>query len=477
MDEHANTGLDQSQYEDIVKEKYSSKEMRELFSERNVILNWRRCWVALAVVERDLGLKVITKEMVQEMKDNMENIDLEAARKKEQEVKHDVVAQIYAYGLVCPKAKGIIHLGATSQYVKCNTDMILNRQALNIIRKKLLLLIKNFDGLIDKYKTAPTLGYTHYQPAQPLTIGRRFCVYAQDFLSDFEELDRLLNNLQFRGAKGATGTQDSFVELFDGDKRKVMKLDVQVSRMLGFEKIYPITSQTYTRKQDIYIMNVMANIAATAKKFATDMRLMSNLNILEEPFTEKQVGSSAMPYKRNPMRSERVCSLARKVMSNLADFYNTYSEQWLERTLDDSAIRRIDIPQNFMLVEYIIDSLTEITSGLVVYPMISKRLLDQELPFMATEKIIMATVKKGADRQQIHEILREHAFNLAKHIKMDGGDNNLIEMLANDARIGLSRQELENILDVNKFLGMSVEQSENFLKNYLRPVLRKNKVK
>jgi len=352
--------------------------------------------------------------------------------------------------------------------------MLLQRQALLIVRKKLLILLDNFYGLIEKYKAVPTLGYTHYQPAQPLTMGRRFCVYAQDFLSDFEELDHLLSTIKFRGEKGATGTQDSFMELFDGDKRKVQKLDILLAKKLGLGKVYPITAQTYTRKQDIYIMTLLANIVASAKKFATDVRLMSNLNILEEPFTEKQVGSSAMPYKRNPMKSERVCSLARKVINNVPDFYDTYAEQWLERTLDDSAIRRIDIPQNFMLTEYIIDTLNEITAGLVIYPTIAKKLLDEELPYMATEKIIMACVKKGADRQKIHEILREHAFNLAKHIKMEGRDNNLISMIANDSRIGLSKQELEKILDVSKFIGLSVEQSEIFARDYLRPILRKN---
>lgn len=464
-------------YNDIVKVKYSSKEMRELFSERNVVLNWRRCWIALAESEMQLGVRIVTKEMVEEMKANIGNIDFEAVKKKELETQHDVVAQIYAYGLVCPKSKDIIHLGATSQFVKCNTDIVIMRDALNILRAKLLTLLRHFEVAIEKFKTVPTLGYVHYEPAQPLTIGRRFCVYAQDFISDYENILSAITNLTLRGAKGATGTQDSFMLLFDGDTKKIEKLDQMIAKKLGFDKLYQITSQTYTRKQDIQIMQGLANIAATAKRFATDIRLMSNLGIIEEPFTEGQVGSSATPFKRTPIRSERVCSLARKVINNLPDFYHTYSEQWLERTLDDSAIRRIDIPTNFMLTEYIIDLLNEITSGLVVYPTMAAKALKQELPFMATERIIMATLKKGANRTEINKILREHQFNLAKHIKMEGGENNLIDMLASDARIGLTRDELVKILDIRNFVGRSLEQTDNFLKNQLRPILKKNKIK
>jgi adenylosuccinate lyase len=451
-------------YTDIITEKYSSDGMRTLFSERNIVRTYRLCWIALAEGENELGLKQVTREMVAELKKNLDNIDFTLAKKKEAETQHDIVAQIHAYGEVCPKAKGIIHLGETSQFVKCNTDLIIQKQALLLIKRKLQDLLQLLAAKISSYKATPTLGFTHFQSAQPTTIGRRLCIYAQDFLSDLEDIDTLIDTIKARGVKGTTGTQATFLTLFGGNHNKVKKLDQIVAKKLGFKESYQITTQTYTRKQDIKIHSALASISATAKKFATDIRLLSNLKIMEEPFGEKQVGSSAMPYKQNPMRSERICSLSRKVMNNLADFYDTYAEQWLERSLDDSAIRRIDIPENFMLTEYIISLLAEIVSGLVVNENISARLLENELPFMASEEIIIAAVKKGSDRQVVHEAIKEHAVAVTKRIKLDGKDNDLLERLASDPRIRLTKKELERLLDPTVFIGRSIEQAEEFLK-------------
>jgi adenylosuccinate lyase len=462
---------------DSVTKRYSSKEMREIFSELNIIKTWRRCWIALAESEKQLGIKIITHEMIKEMKDNINNIDWEAVKTKEQETQHDVVAHIYAYGLVCPKARNIIHLGESSQFVKCNTDVILQREGLGLIREKLLVLLRHLESLIIKYRSMPTLSYAHYMPAQPTTIGRRFCIYAQDLLTDLEMLDNTVRDLKLRGVKGATGTQSSLMDLFKNDQKKIMKLELLVAERLGFKKVYPISTQTYTRKQDIVIATVLANIAATSKKLGTDLRLLSNLGIIEEPFTETQVGSSATPYKGNPMRSERVCSLSRKVINNVSDFYQVYSEQWLERTLDDSAIRRLDIPQNFLLTEHILDLLINVTSGMIVYPGTARKILEDELPFMASEKIILATVSKGADRNKIKQVLREHEFSLAKHIKIEGGKNDLAKRLAHDLRIGLSENEIAAILHPDSFLGRSVEQADAFVKDFLHPALKKHKMK
>ncbi|MFH1916529.1 MAG: adenylosuccinate lyase, partial [Nanoarchaeota archaeon] len=444
-------------YKDIVAEKYSSEEMRNLFSEQNIVRTWRLCWIALAEAEAELGLKEITKEMIDELKKNIDNIDLAGAKEKEKETQHDVAAQIHAYGKVCPKAKGIIHLGATSQYVKCNTDLILQREALSILRKKLVLLLEIFAKQILKYKDVPTLSYTHYQSAQPTTIGRRLCNYAQDLLTDLEDLDRVHVSIKSRGAKGTTGTQATFLTLFNNDHKKVKKLDTLIAKKLGFSESYSLTTQTYSRKEDIKIHSVLAGIAASAKRFATDLRLLSNLKIMEEPFGKKQVGSSAMPYKQNPMHSERISSLSRKVMNNLKDFYDTYAEQWLERSLDDSAIRRIDIPENFMLTEHIIDLLTKIMKDLVVNEHVSRKMLENELPFLASEEIILSAVKKGKDRQIVHEAIKEHSIAVTKRIKLEGGENDLLERISQDKRIGLTKEELKKLLDSNKFIGRSRE--------------------
>ena len=460
-------------YEDIITTKYSREIVRNIFSETNTIKTWRKCWVALAESEYELGLKSITKNMISEMKKNIENIDLTIGREKETEIQHDLMSQVYAYGLVCPKAKGIIHLGATSQCIKCNTDLILQYDALKTIRADLIFILKAFYDTILKTKSIKTLAYTHYQPAQPTTIGRRLCIYAQDLIMDLEELDSITKNYTLRGVKGATGTQASYLKLFENTS-KVKKLDELFIKKLGFNKSYPITTQTYTRKFDIRIANLLASICATCKKFATDIRLLSNLGIVEEPIGKNQTGSSAMPYKRNPMLSERICSLSRKVINNVADFYEVYSEQWLERTLDDSASRRIDIPQNFMLTDYILTSTTKIVEGLVVFEKIAEKILKQELPFIATEDILMECVKKGKDRQQIHEIIKEHSFNVTKNIKLNGGANNLIEVLSGDNRIPLKKEDFDKILNNNTLIGLSINQTEEFCKNNLKPILKKS---
>jgi adenylosuccinate lyase len=459
-------------YEDVITTRYSRDELRKIFSETNTVKTWRKCWIALAESEYELGLKAITKEMIIEMKKNIDKIDLNAAREKENEIQHDLMSHVYAYGLVCPKAKGIIHLGATSQCIKCNTDLILQYEALKIIRSDIIKILKAFYDTILKTKKIKTLSYTHYQPAQPTTIGRRFCMYAQDILMDLEEIDSILKDYRLRGTKGATGTQASYLKLFENPS-KVKRLDELFVKKLGFNKSYPITTQTYTRKFDIRIANLLASICSTCKKFATDIRLLSNLGILEEPFKSGQTGSSAMPYKRNPMISERICSLSRKVINNAADFYEVYSEQWLERTLDDSAVRRIDIPQNFMLTDYILLQASKIVEGMIVFEKQSEKLLKQELAFMATEDILMECVKKGADRQKMHEIIKEHSFEVIKNIKLDGKDNDLLQRLSNDDRIPLKKEDFDKILNNDNIIGLSVEQAEDFCKNYLKPVIRK----
>jgi len=460
--------------EDIVLTKYSREEMRELFSEKNIILTWRKCWLALAEAEHELGLKQVTKEMVSELRQNINNIDLAAAKDKEKECEHDVMSHIYAYGLACPKAQGIIHLGATSQFVKCNTDLILQHKALLFIRQDLISLLSAFSKRIDETKKIATLSYTHYQPAQPTTIGRRLCNYANELIMDLKELDNILDNFALLGAKGATGTQASFLKLF-GSLEKVKKLDVLVTKKLGFSKSYTISTQTYPRKFDTKIACLLASICSTCKRFATDIRLLSNIGIIEEPTKEKQTGSSAMPYKRNPMMSERICSLSRKVINNVADFYEVYSEQWLERTLDDSASRRIDIPDNFMLTDYILSSTEKIVAGFVVFEKRAAKLLEEELPFMATEDILMECVKRGGDRQKIHEIIKQHSFDVIKAIKQEGAKNDLLERLSKEESIGLKKEELEKIMTAGSFIGLAVGQVDDFCRKELIPAIKKKR--
>ncbi|MFH1071984.1 MAG: adenylosuccinate lyase [Nanoarchaeota archaeon] len=453
-------------YDDVISKRYASAEMKEIFSEQSIVRTWRKCWLSLAEAEHELGVKEITKQMLSELRNTIDNIDFVAAEEKERETQHDILAHIHAYGLACPTAKRIIHLGATSQCIKCNADLILQHKALQLVRKDLMILLKGFHSFIQQNKNLQTLSYTHFQPAQPTTLGRRFCVYAQDFLMDLHELDSILANYALRGAKGATGTQASYLTLL-GDKRKVKKLDALFVKKLGFSRSYPITTQTYTRKFDIRIASLLASACASAKKLATDLRLLANLGIVDEPFGKGQAGSSAMPYKRNPMLCERICSLSRKVMHSVGDFYQTYAEQWLERSLDDSAIRRIDIPENFMLTDYILRKLTCVIEGLDVHAQQSVRLVARELPFLATEDILLACVKKGKGRQECHELIKMHAIEAARQMKDAGKENDLIERLSSDRRLGLSRKELERILSSHSFIGLSVEQAEDFLQQHL----------
>ncbi len=463
-------------YQEPLVGRYTSVEMQNLFSEEKKFTTWRKCWVALAEAQYELGLTdIVTREMVLELRDNAESIDYQIAADKEKEIRHDVMAHVYEYGLRCPKAAGIIHLGATSQFVVCNTDLIIQKEAFGLVRKSILQVIKNLSEFCERYKALPTLGFTHYQPAQPTTVGKRNTLYLQDLIIDLEYVDHFLSQMKARGAKGTVGTQATFLELFKGDHGKVIELDQLVSRKLGFSDFFPVTGQTYTRKQDMKLAETLAGIGATSHKFAVDLRLLSNLKVQEEPFAKKQTGSSAMAYKRNPMRSERLTGLARKLMGLPQDFSATYSNQWFERTLDDSAIRRMDIPQCFLLTDAILKLFINITSDMVVYPNQIRRHMKAEIPFMATEKILMEAVEKGESRQEMHEVIKEHSFAAGKVVKEDGGENDLLLRLAGDERVPFSLAEIENIVgDFSQFTGRAKEQTEEFLADVVAPLLDKN---
>jgi adenylosuccinate lyase len=453
--------------------RYTSPEMQELFSERTRILTWRRCWIALAEAQNELGLSnLVTREMINELKEHASDIDFDLAAKKEKEIRHDVMAHVFAYGQICPNAEPIIHLGATSQYVVCNSDLILQKKALKLIKQSLINVIANLANFANKYKDLATLGYTHYQPAQPTTVGKRTTLYIQDLLLDLDYLDHLETQIRARGAKGTVGTQATFLELFKGDHEKVKQLDKLVADKLGFNQLFPVTGQTYPRKLDMKTAETLAGIGASAHKFAVDMRLLSNLKVMEEPFAQKQVGSSAMAYKRNPMRSERMTGLARKLMGLTANFSATCANQWFERTLDDSAIRRMDIPQAFLLADAILKLYINITSDMVVFPKQIEKYLLQELPFMATEKILMAGVEKGKSRQELHEIIKEHALAAGKVVKEEGRDNDLLHRLAEDAAIPFTLSELEGMIgNFKQFTGRAKEQTEDYLQEVVLPRL------
>jgi len=454
-------------------ERYASKEMMHLFSPIKKFSTWRKLWVALAEAEKELGLN-ITEEQIEEMRKNIYNIDFDYAKEMEKKFRHDVMAHVHTFGKVCPKAMPIIHLGATSAYVGDNTDLILMKEGLQLVKKQLVNLIKNLKDFALKYKDLPTLGFTHFQPAQLTTVGKRACLWLQDFLLDIDDLEYVSQNLKFRGVKGTTGTQASFLALFNGDHNKVRMLDKMVSKKMGFDKVLTITGQTYTRKQDTQVLKVLAGIAESAHKMATDIRLLQNLKEVEEPFEKSQIGSSAMAYKRNPMRSERVCSLARLVITNAVNPYLTHATQWFERTLDDSANRRVVIPESFLAIDAILQLLINITDGLVVYNKMIEKHIMEELPFMATENIIMESVKRGADRQEMHELIRIHSMEAGKVIKLEGGKNDLLERLANDERIPLSVEEILKILNPKDFIGRAPEQVEEFISEEVNPILDKN---
>lgn len=463
-------------YQEPLVSRYTSLEMQQLFSEKTKFTTWRKCWLALAEAQFELGLTdIVNEEMLHEMRTNITNIDFDLAAKKEKEIRHDVMAHVYEFGLKCPKAAGIIHLGATSQFVVCNTDLIIQRSAMLYIRSSLLHVIKNLSEFCLKHKALPTLGFTHYQPAQPTTVGKRNTLYLQDLIIDLDYIDTYLGHIKARGAKGTVGTQATFLELFKGDHKKVRELDLLVANKLGFNETFAVTGQTYTRKLDMKLAESLAGIGATSHKFAVDLRLLSNLKVQEEPFEKKQTGSSAMAYKRNPMRSERLTGLARKLMTLPQNFASTYSNQWFERTLDDSAIRRMDIPQCFLLADAILKLFVNITADMVVYPAQIKKHLVAELPFMATEKILMEAVKRGESRQEMHEVIKEHSLAAGKVVKEQGQENDLFARLAGDNRIPFSLQELEAMVsDYSQFTGRAKEQTEEFILEVVSPLLEKN---
>lgn len=461
-------------YQEPLVSRYTSRAMQELFSERFKFTHWRKCWVALAEAQHELGLSAVTAEMVAQLKANIDNIDFDLAAAKEREIRHDVMAHVFAYGQCCPLAEPIIHLGATSQFVVCNTDLFVQKQALLLIKKALLQVIDNLARFCQQHKDVATLGYTHYQPAQPTTVGKRNTLYLQDLLMDLDYIEHLEAQIKARGAKGTVGTQATFIELFNGDHAKVRELDRRVSQKIGFDQAFAVTGQTYPRKLDMKTSETLAGIGASAHKFAVDLRLLSNLKVQEEPFESKQVGSSAMAYKRNPMRSERMTGLARKLMGLPANFAATAANQWFERTLDDSAIRRMDMAQAFLLTDAVLKLYINITNDMVVYPKQIERHLREELPFMATEKILMACVERGKSRQEMHEVIREHSVAAGFDVKNKGLDNNLLDRLASDERIPFDGRELAGLVgDYQQFTGRAAMQTTEFLDEAVAPVLDK----
>ncbi len=460
-------------YQEPLVSRYTSREMQELFSEKTKFTTWRRCWLALAEAQYELGLTdIINEGMLDEMRANIDNIDFDVAAAKEKEIRHDVMAHVYEFGTKCPKAEPIIHLGATSQFVVCNTDLIVQKKAFDLIRKAVLKVVSNLAKFALEHKDLPTLGFTHYQPAQPTTVGKRNTLYIQDLVMDLEYIDSFLGQVKARGAKGTVGTQATFIELFHGDNKKVRELDLLVSKKLGFDKAFEVTGQTYPRKLDMKLAETLAGIGASAHKFAVDLRLLSNLKVQEEPFAKKQTGSSAMAYKRNPMRSERMTGLSRKLMGLPADFAATFSNQWFERTLDDSAIRRMDIPQAFLLTDAILKLYVNITNQMVVFPKQIERHLRMELPFMSTEKILMEAVEKGESRQEMHEVVKEHSLAAGKVVKEEGLDNDLLQRLAEDERIPFSLADLMDLVgDYSQFTGRAAAQTDEYILEVIVPLL------
>jgi adenylosuccinate lyase len=460
-------------YTEPLVSRYTSKHMQKLFSPDHKFRTWKKCWIALAESQRELGLTdIVSEAALADMKANAIEIDYETAAQKEKELRHDVMAHVYAYGGQAKKAAGIIHLGATSQYVVCNTDLSIQRDALAFIKKDLVKAIAQLTGTVKRLKSVPVLGATHFQVAQPTTMGKRFTLAIQDLLMDLDALEWVENQILARGAKGTTGTQATFLKLFGGDREKVLKLDRMVSEKLGFDRSFAVTGQTYPRKLDTKIVEVLAGIGASAHWVGTNIRLLSGLKELDEPFEKKQVGSSAMAYKRNPMRSERMCSLARKLMNLPANFHATHANQWLERTLDDSAIRRMDIPQAFLLADAVLGLLINVGGGLIANTAAINNRMKVELPFLATEEILMASVEKGASRQVAHEVVRDHSVEAARLVKEEGRPNDLIERLAADERIPLSAAELQAIAgEPARFIGLSVEQVDAFCLDIVDPRL------
>lgn len=461
-------------YVSPLSERYASKEMQYIFSPDMKFRTWRRLWIALAETEKELGLP-ITQEQIDELKAHKDDINYDVAKERERQVRHDVMSHVYAYGVQCPKAKGIIHLGATSCYVGDNTDIIVMTEALKLVKKKLVNVIAELEKFAEKYKDLPTLAFTHFQPAQPTTVGKRATLWMQEFMLDLEDLNYVLSTMKLLGSKGTTGTQASFLELFDGDQETIDKIDPMIAEKMGFKQCYPVSGQTYSRKVDTRVVNILAGIAASAHKFSNDIRLLQHLKEVEEPFEKSQIGSSAMAYKRNPMRSERIASLSRFVMVDAMNPAITSATQWFERTLDDSANKRLSVPEGFLAIDGILDLCLNVVDGLVVYPKVIEKRLRSELPFMATENIMMDAVKAGGDRQELHERIRELSMEAGKTVKVEGKDNNLLELIAADPAFNLTLEELEKTMDPAKYTGRASIQVDAFLKNVINPMLEENK--
>ena len=461
-------------YQSPLSERYASKEMQYIFSPDMKFRTWRKLWIALAETEKELGLD-ITDEQIAELKAHQDDINYEVAKEREKIVRHDVMSHVYAYGVQCPKAKGIIHLGATSCYVGDNTDIIVMTEALKVVKKKLVNVIAQLGAFADKYKDLPTLAFTHFQPAQPTTVGKRATLWAQEFVMDLEDLEYVLSGMKLLGSKGTTGTQASFLELFDGDQETIDKIDPMIAKKMGFTSCVAVSGQTYSRKTDTRVLNVLAGIAASAHKMSNDIRLLQHLKEVEEPFEKTQIGSSAMAYKRNPMRSERIASLSRYVICDALNPAITSSCQWVERTLDDSANKRLSIPEGFLAIDGILDLCLNVTDGLKVYPKVIEKHLMAELPFMATENIMMDAVKAGGDRQELHERIRELSMEAGRNVKEEGKDNNLLELIAADPAFNLTLDELKQSMHPSRYIGRSKEQVERFLQTVVNPVLEANK--
>lgn len=461
-------------YSTPLNSRYASKEMSYIFSDDMKFTTWRKLWLALAECEKELGLN-ITDEQISELKENVNNINYEDAIRREKEVRHDVMSHVYAYGLQCPNAKGIIHLGATSCYVGDNTDIIIMRDALLLIKKKIVTVLHRLSKFAMEYKDMPTLGFTHFQPAQLTTVGKRATLWMQDLVMDIENIDFLLSTLKLRGVKGTTGTQASFMNLFEDDEEKVKALDKKVAEKMGFSSSYGVTGQTYPRKLDSIVLNTLSEVAQSCYKFSNDLRLLQSMKEMEEPFEKHQIGSSAMAYKRNPMRSERMGALARYVIVDSLNPAITASTQWFERTLDDSANKRISIAEGFLALDGVLNLYINISENMVVYDKVIAAHVNRELPFMATENIIMEAVKGGGDRQELHELIREHSMQAAARVKGEGLDNDLIKRIIEDDRIKLSEEEINNIINPSKFIGRAPSQVEEFISEYVKPIIDSNK--
>ncbi|MCC2165397.1 adenylosuccinate lyase [Brotaphodocola catenula] len=461
-------------YQSPLSERYASREMQYIFSPDKKFKTWRKLWIALAETEKELGLP-ITQEQIDELKEHAEEINYEVAKEREKLVRHDVMSHVYAYGQQCPKAKGIIHLGATSCYVGDNTDLIIMTEGLRLVRKKLINVMAELAKFADHYKNQPTLAFTHFQPAQPTTVGKRATLWLHDLYLDLEDLEYVLGSMKLLGSKGTTGTQASFLELFEGDHEKCRKADQMIAEKMGFAGCYPVSGQTYSRKIDTRVLNILAGIAQSAHKFSNDIRLLQHLKEVEEPFEKNQIGSSAMAYKRNPMRSERIASLSNYVMSDVMNPMLVSSTQWFERTLDDSANKRLSIPEGFLAIDGILDLYLNVVDGLVVYPKVIEKHMMAELPFMATENIMMDAVKAGGDRQELHERIRQLSMEAGKNVKEKGLDNNLLELIAQDPTFGMSLESLKACMEPSRYVGRAPQQVDEFLAEVIQPILDENK--